>query len=194
MLKTFNFQDYLLNSNTQGHVLQEFDQFKDSSGFQTIVGSSPDISAFLDCHHFMLDEGFNQGVSVATDGINECGGNAETNDLPYVSPPPSAFMGPKCALWDCTRPAQGSECYNDYCSNFHASLALNEGPPGMTPVLRPRGIGLKDNLLFNALSAKTQGKNVGIPQCEGAASTKSPWNATGKPTWNHPSPYLPHFA
>jgi hypothetical protein len=40
---------------------------------------------------------------------------------------------------------------------------------------------LKDNLLFDALIAKMQGKNVGIPQCEGAAVMKSPWNAAGKP-------------
>ncbi|XP_047311386.1 transcription factor VOZ1-like isoform X2 [Impatiens glandulifera] len=88
--------------------------------------------------------------------------------------PPSAFLGPKCALWDCPRPAQ--EC-QVYCSTFHAALALNEGPPGMTPVLRPGGIGLKDGLLFAALTAKAQGKDVGVPECEGAATTKSPWNA-----------------
>ncbi|KAJ6758001.1 TRANSCRIPTION FACTOR VOZ2 [Salix koriyanagi] len=104
--------------------------------------------------------------------------NAESYNLQYISPLPSAFMGPKCALWDCTRPAQVAEWLEDYCSSFHATLALNEGPPGMTPVLRPRGIDLKDNLLFDALIAKMQGKNVGIPQCEGAAVMKSPWNAT----------------
>ncbi|XP_054803229.1 transcription factor VOZ1-like [Prosopis cineraria] len=97
--------------------------------------------------------------------------------VPSFCPPPSAFLGPKCALWDCPRPAQGLECCQDYCSSFHAALALNEGPPGMVPVLRPGGIGLKDNLLFAALRAKAQGKDVGIPECEGAATAKSPWNA-----------------
>ncbi|KAK4740627.1 hypothetical protein SAY87_024215 [Trapa incisa] len=97
--------------------------------------------------------------------------------LPNICPPPSAFLGPKCALWDCPRPAQGLEWCQDYCSSFHAALALNEGPPGMGPVLRPGGIGLKDGLLFAALSAKAQGKDVGIPECEGAATAKSPWNA-----------------
>lgn len=100
--------------------------------------------------------------------------------MPNVCPPPAAFLGPKCALWDCPRPAQGSDWWQDYCSSFHASLALNEGPPGMSPVLRPGGIGLKDGLLFAALSAKVQGKDVGIPECEGAATAKSPWNAPGK--------------
>ncbi|KAK4775409.1 hypothetical protein SAY87_023370 [Trapa incisa] len=97
--------------------------------------------------------------------------------LPNICPPPSAFLGPKCALWDCPRPAQGLEWCHNYCSSFHAALALNEGPPGMGPVLRPGGIGLKDGLLFAALSAKAQGKDVGIPECEGAATSKSPWNA-----------------
>eukprot|EP01018_Ginkgo_biloba_P029328 Gb_24067 [translate_table: standard] len=96
---------------------------------------------------------------------------------PGICPPPAAFLGPKCALWDCPRPAQGSEWGQDYCSNFHGTLALNEGAPGMTPVLRPRGIDLKDGPLFAALSAKTQEKAVGIPECEGAATSKSPWNA-----------------
>nr|TKS11697.1 hypothetical protein D5086_0000069950 [Populus alba] len=127
--------------------------------------------------HFTLDEEFDPGLFGGTNDIEECGKNAKSNNLQYISPPPSAFMGPKCALWDCTRPAQVAEWLKDYCSSFHATLALNEGPPGMAPVLRPRGINLKDNLLFDALIAKMQGKNVGIPQCEGAAVMKSPWNA-----------------
>ncbi|CAN8290989.1 unnamed protein product [Cochlearia groenlandica] len=97
--------------------------------------------------------------------------------IPTICPPPSAFLGPKCALWDCPRPAQGFDWFQDYCSGFHAALAFNEGPPGMNPVVRPGGIGLKDGLLFAALSAKVGGKDVGIPECEGAATAKSPWNA-----------------
>ncbi|KAH9310075.1 hypothetical protein KI387_037986, partial [Taxus chinensis] len=96
---------------------------------------------------------------------------------PGICPPPAAFLGPKCALWDCPRPARGSEWCQDYCSNYHGTLALNEAPQGMSPVLRPGGIDLKDGPLFAALSAKTMGKAVGIPECEGAATTKSPWNA-----------------
>ncbi|RRT34193.1 hypothetical protein B296_00053653 [Ensete ventricosum] len=107
----------------------------------------------------------------------QSGGVAVFQFIPAICPPPSAFLRPKCALWDCPRPARGSEWFEDYCSSFHATLALNEGPPGMTPVLRPGGIDLKDGPLFAALTAKTQGKNVGIPECEGAATNKSPWNA-----------------
>lgn len=129
---------------------------------------------------FGLNQGFNQSYY---DNYNSTGFGGEdtmphvTNCLPSICPPPSAFLGPKCALWDCPRPAQGLEWCQDYCSSFHAALALNEGPPGMSPVLRPCGIGLKDGLLFAALSAKAQGKDVGIPECEGAATAKSPWNA-----------------
>ncbi|KAJ4780822.1 Vascular plant one zinc finger protein [Rhynchospora pubera] len=97
--------------------------------------------------------------------------------IPTICPPPSAFLRPKCALWDCPRPAQASEWCLDYCSTFHASVAMNECPPGMSPVIRPKGIDLKDGPLFAALNAKIQGKNVGIPVCEGAATAKSPWNA-----------------
>ncbi|CAN6700535.1 unnamed protein product [Malus baccata var. baccata] len=57
------------------------------------------------------------------------------NVLPDICPPESAFLGPKCALWDCSRPAQVS-C-QDYCSGYQALLARNEGFPGSTPILRP---------------------------------------------------------
>ena len=80
------------------------------------------------------------------------------------------------------RPAQGVEWCQNYCSSCHELLANNEGLPGMTPILRPGGIGVKDGPLFDAVLAKTQGKEVGIPSCEGAASTKSPWNAPGEYT------------
>ncbi|KDP31759.1 hypothetical protein JCGZ_12220 [Jatropha curcas] len=171
------FEDGCLhNSEAQIHF-QGFDQSNNSTiALQNVVVSTSDMNTFLDCHQFTLDEGFNHGLSFGANDNKEFGKSAEINNLPFC-PPPSAFMGPKCALWDCSRPAQGYEWFKDYCSSFHANLALNEGPPGMSPVLRPRGIGLKDNLLFDALSTKAQGKNVGIPQCEGAASTKCPWNA-----------------
>ncbi|OAY80586.1 Transcription factor VOZ1, partial [Ananas comosus] len=121
----------------------------------------------FDSYHFNLHQQIPHNVHLSFD----------SEFIPAICPPPSAFLRPKCALWDCPRPAQGSEWYQDYCSSFHATLAVNEGPPGMSPVLRPGGIDLKDGPLFAALAAKTLGKNVGIPECEGAATTKSPWNA-----------------
>ncbi|KAM0051120.1 putative transcription factor VOZ1/VOZ2 [Helianthus debilis subsp. tardiflorus] len=63
-------------------------------------------------------------------------------------------------------------------SGLHAVTAQNEGQFGMAPVFRPKGIELKDSLLFDALSAKSHGKDVVVPECEGAATAKSPWNAT----------------
>ncbi|GJS90065.1 transcription factor VOZ1-like protein isoform X1 [Tanacetum coccineum] len=72
--------------------------------------------------------------------------------------------------------AQGGWC-PDYCSSLHVVNAQTEGMSGMIPVERLKSIELNDNLLISALSAKTQGKNVGVPECEGAATAKSPWNA-----------------
>ncbi|CAM0954592.1 unnamed protein product [Alopecurus aequalis] len=98
--------------------------------------------------------------------------------LTTICPSPSQYLGPKCALWDCGRPVRGSDQCEDYCNPYHAGLALNDdGLLGTRPVMRPRGIDLKDGPLFDALCAKIQGKNVGIPVCEGAATSKSPWNA-----------------
>ncbi|XP_020230935.1 transcription factor VOZ1 isoform X1 [Cajanus cajan] len=131
----------------------------------------------LEYHQFDFNKNLDHSFYAGTRFCEEDGVPHISSYLPSACPPPSAFLGPKCALWDCPRPVQGLNWCQDYCSSFHASLALNEGPPGMTPVLRPGGIGLKDNLLFAALSAKAQGKVVGIPECEGAATTKSPWNA-----------------
>ncbi|OEL13206.1 Transcription factor VOZ1 [Dichanthelium oligosanthes] len=98
--------------------------------------------------------------------------------LTTIWPSPSQYLGPICALWDCGRPVGGSEDSGDYCNPYHAGLALNDdGLLGTRPVMRPRGIDLKDGPLFAALIAKVQGKNVGIPVCGGAATSKSPWNA-----------------
>jgi len=98
--------------------------------------------------------------------------------LTTIWPSPSQYLGPKCVLWDCGRPVGGSEDSGDYCNPYHAGLALNDdGLLGTRPVMRPRGIDLKDGPLFTALIAKVQGKNVGIPVCGGAATSKSPWNA-----------------
>jgi len=134
------------------------------------------------CRQFDLNEDFDHNCYTAFRGT----GFSEEDVVPYIPsylqsicPPPSAFLGSKCALWDCSRPAQVLDLCQDYCSSFHAALALSEGQPGIAPVLRPGGIEVKDNLLLAALSAKTEGKDVGIPECEGAATAKSPWNAPG---------------
>ncbi|PIN15624.1 hypothetical protein CDL12_11731 [Handroanthus impetiginosus] len=119
--------------------------------------------------------GFDGTRFIADDGMPQISGYQ-----PNICPPPSAFLGPKCALWDCPRPALGldwSQKSDDYCSIYHARLAPREGYPSRPPVVRPGGIGLKDNLLFAALGAKALRKDVGIPECEGAATSKSPWNA-----------------
>ncbi|KAJ4703560.1 transcription factor VOZ1 [Melia azedarach] len=174
-------EGYGVNQGQQQHGFPLVDQCKNSpSGVHGTAMNNLEGSTLLDYNHFDLHQDFEQnfytGFNVSTfsgeDAMHQISGY-----LPSICPPPSAFLGPKCALWDCPRPAQGMDWWQDYCSSFHAALALSEGPPGMGPVLRPGGIGLKDGLLFAALGAKAQGKDVGIPECEGAATSKSPWNA-----------------
>ncbi|KAJ9690549.1 hypothetical protein PVL29_012944 [Vitis rotundifolia] len=169
------------NKGPQEHGFQLVDQCKISpSGAHNMGVHNLEGATQLDYRQFDLQQDFEQNFFAGYDGTALCGEDAMSHIssfLPSICPPPSAFLGPKCALWDCPRPAQGMDWCQNYCSSFHAALALSEGPPGMTPVLRPGGIGLKDGLLFAALSAKVQGKDVGIPECEGAATAKSPWNA-----------------
>ncbi|KAI5657212.1 hypothetical protein M9H77_26005 [Catharanthus roseus] len=170
------------------HVTQEqsfhlLDQCKNTPGANTMGISNMGVAAPLDYHPFDLHQDFEHQYFTGFEGTGICGEDALSqipNFAQNFCPPPAAFLGPKCALWDCPRPAQRLEwCQTsqDYCSSYHATIAPAEGYPGMAPVLRPGGIGLKDNLLFAALSAKAQGRDVGIPECEGAATTKSPWNA-----------------
>ncbi|XP_061341553.1 transcription factor VOZ1 isoform X2 [Gastrolobium bilobum] len=150
-----------------------------TSGVSNMAANNLDGPA-LEYHQFDLNQDLDHSFYAGFNDTGFCEEDAVphiSSYLPSIFPPPSAFLGPKCALWDCPRPVQGLDWCQDYCSSFHAALALNEGPPGMAPVLRPGGIGLKDNLLFATLSAKAQGKDVGIPECEGAATAKSPWNA-----------------
>ncbi|GMI82329.1 VASCULAR PLANT ONE ZINC FINGER PROTEIN, vascular plant one zinc finger protein [Hibiscus trionum] len=178
---TAAFQEgYGVNQGQQQRCFPLVDHCKDpSSGVHSMPISNLEGATQLDYNQFNLHQDFEHFYT----GYNGTGFAEEDvmlhtpSYLPSVCMPPSAFLGPKCSLWDCPRPAQGLDWCQDYCSSFHASLAMNEGPPGMGPVLRPGGIGLKDGLLFAALSAKAQGKDVGIPECEGAATAKSPWNA-----------------
>lgn len=148
----------------------------DPSGFAT-VGADCTTADTTGLDNLLFDLPQDFGLDFST-GLDFWDHNQGEAFLPEVTgpPPPSAFLGPKCALWDCPRPAQGG-CCPDYCSTLHAGNAQTEGMPGMKPVVRPKGIELNDNLLVAALSAKTQGKNVGVPECEGAATTKAPWNA-----------------
>ncbi|XP_021907726.1 transcription factor VOZ1 [Carica papaya] len=173
--------EYSVNQGQPERGFPLLNNCKDSpSGMHNMPVNNFEGTNQLDYHHFDMHQDFEQNFYVGFTGTVYGGEDAiphVSGYLPSICPPPSAFLGPKCALWDCPRPAQGLDWCQDYCSSFHAALALNEGPPGMGPVLRPGGIGLKDGLLFAALSAKAQGKDVGIPECEGAATAKSPWNA-----------------
>ena len=176
-------QDLFDAKELQGHSFQGFSEFKGAGlDFPETVGNNSDFMSPLAHHQFDLHQDFVDGLIVgAENNIDQCERDAVPDVQPDISPPPAAFLGPKCALWDCSRPAQGSRMCQDYCSSCHAVLALNEGLPGVTPVLRPGGIEVKDGTLFAALNLKAQGKEVGIPDCEGATFKKCPWNAAGKP-------------
>lgn len=181
---SFLSQDAVNNTESQGQQLhyafQELDpSINTAPDFHDQKLSSLDIASQLDYHLSEIRQEFENSPSVKLDVPEEFENYTEFTTPSSVCVPPSAFLGPKCALWDCTRPAQGSDWYLDYCSDYHGNLALHEDSPGTAPVLRPGGISLKDNLLIDALRAKTQGKNVGIPVCEGAVNTKCPWNAAG---------------
>ncbi|KAG2309493.1 hypothetical protein Bca52824_029241 [Brassica carinata] len=144
-------------NNTQPHdqqlhfAFQEFDpSINTAPDFHGQKLTSLDITSQLDYHLSEVRQEFNSSPSVKLD-VSDASENYTEFTTPQSVrvPPPSAFLGPKCALWDCTRPAHGSDWYLDYCNN----------------------------LLIDALRGKTLGKNVGIPVCEGAVNTKCPWNA-----------------
>ncbi|KAL0407398.1 UNVERIFIED_CONTAM: Transcription factor VOZ1 [Sesamum latifolium] len=177
-------EGFNMSEGPQEQAFPLVDQCKSTGvGVNNMGMSNMALPRQLDYHSFDFHQEFEQQYFSGFDSTTF----VEDDSMPQISgyeqnvcPPPSAFLGPKCALWDCPRPALGSDWSqksDDYCSIYHAGLAPSEGYPGTPPVVRPGGIGLKDNLLFAALSAKAQGKDVGIPECEGAATAKSPWNA-----------------
>ncbi|KAF5810931.1 putative transcription factor VOZ family [Helianthus annuus] len=181
-----NNANFVVTPVSQEHEFKLLDQYKDSHlGITTAGGQNTGVDNQFDYFSFNSPPEFEPNGIGGIYGVwGEDGLPQVTSFLSNICPPPSAFLGPKCALWDCPRPAQGwwperpvQWWCTSYCSSLHAVVAQNEGQPGMTPVIRPKGIELKDNLLFDALSAKAQGKNVGVPVCEGAATAKSPWNA-----------------
>ncbi|ONK55528.1 uncharacterized protein A4U43_UnF2010 [Asparagus officinalis] len=174
-------QDYFVYQELPKHGFFCADQFKNTlpSGANHTATNCQKTN-HLNYEQFSLHHEMAHTHYIAFDGNGQNGGNIThyqdlshiTDLLPAISPPASAYLRPKCALWDCPRPAQVSEWCQDYCSSFHATMAVSEGPPGMTPVLRPGGIDLKDGPLFAALAAKTQGRVSVFPECEGACNYK----------------------
>ncbi|KAL8136729.1 hypothetical protein V2J09_002730, partial [Rumex salicifolius] len=161
-----------ITSETEASLFQHnTDSLLEASNFHhTSISTDTDYFQYSENEIYISSSSVEQ---FGADGFSDVSGLLLMN----IHPSPSAFLGPKCALWDCDRPVQGSDWCQHYCSTFHATLAAKEGPPGMAPLLRPGGINLKDGPLFVALRAKIEGKDVGIPECGGAATSKSPWNA-----------------
>ncbi|KAI3849589.1 hypothetical protein MKX03_010792, partial [Papaver bracteatum] len=72
----------------------------------------------FDLDQFDLHQEFDRNLSIDFDGTKQCGedaGQSSSHAGPNMRFPTSGISGPKCALWDCTRRAQGSEWYQDYC-------------------------------------------------------------------------------
>ncbi|KAJ9565958.1 hypothetical protein OSB04_001924 [Centaurea solstitialis] len=171
-------QDIAFHKVAQEQSFKPLDQCKDfvpPYGMNMTAVHNTCVGAQLDQFSFDFPHEFEENCVGRFYGMwSEDGSHPITGFLPNICPPPSAFLGPKCALWDCPRPAQawGFEravqwwC-TVYCSHLHAAIAQTEGQPGMNPIIRPKGIELKDNLLFSALCAKAQGKNVGVPSAKG---------------------------
>ncbi|GFP97545.1 transcription factor voz1 [Phtheirospermum japonicum] len=162
-------EGFMMPKDPQDQNFQLADHCKTAGVEVNIMGmNNMSMPAQLDYHSFDFHQEFDPQYLIGFDGTGFVGGDGIPNNSGYQHnicppPPPSAFLGPKCALWDCPRPALGLDwCQksDDYCSSYHASLAPSEGYLGSPPVVRPRGIGLKDNLLFAALGAKALGKEV----------------------------------
>lgn len=171
------FQEFFVSKEPEEDIFQGFDQCYTASNLQNTMIDNSDLTTQLKYHHFDFHGDLDEGLFIEGNNITQSEEDVVPNVLPDICPPVSAFLGPKCAFWECSRPAS-NRCQN-YCSSGHALLALNEGLLGRPPILRPGGIALKDGSLLAALNAKTQGKDVGIPNCEGAATLKCPWNAPG---------------
>lgn len=163
-------------TTVQGSMINNFEP----SDVHNMVPNNFSMMTQLDFLPLDEHQNLDSEIFISSSGIENWGMDVFSDFSSNVNPPPSAFLGPKCALWDCVRPAKSTEICRNYCSGFHAELAVKECPPGSCPILRPGGIGLKDGPLFVALKSKLEGKDVGIPECLGAASAKSPWNTPGK--------------
>ncbi|BAT83627.1 hypothetical protein VIGAN_04080500, partial [Vigna angularis var. angularis] len=119
-----------MNHNQVGHnsdLIGQVDLYQD-------LGHNTEIK-HSELNQFSI-EGFDCSQFFGTEDTVHHGQNIIPNILPNICPPPSAFLAPKCALWDCFRPAQGVEWCRNYYSSCHELLANNEGL-SMTPILRP---------------------------------------------------------
>lgn len=134
------------------------------------------------CDQFDMQTNADVKFGIPSNSLDQILENTLSEFPDFVSAPamrsltPADFLRSKCALWDCLRPPR-TDC--EYCDNIHANIALKEGAVNMCPVLRPGGIKLIDSILLDVLKGKIEGKEVGIPDCDGAVSTKSPWNTPG---------------
>ncbi|KAL5715860.1 hypothetical protein ACHQM5_017624 [Ranunculus cassubicifolius] len=168
-------EDYLVNPAPSEQEFHAGDQFKDSFSVQHTVASNADIYSQFDHHQYNPHLHIDQNILSESDRTSPCIGSVgdQSSSVMCARDPLSSFVATKCALWDCVRPATGMEGCQDYCDQFHADLAKKEGPPGSSPFMQHGGISVNDDVLFAALIAKIRGRDVGIPECAGAATATS---------------------
>ncbi|BAT83629.1 hypothetical protein VIGAN_04080800 [Vigna angularis var. angularis] len=110
-----------MNHNQVGHnsdLIGQVDLYQD-------LGHNTEIK-HSESNQFSI-EGFDCSQFFGAEDTVHHGQNIIPNILPNICPPPSAFLAPKCALWDCFGPAQGVEWCRNYYSSCHELLANNEG-------------------------------------------------------------------
>lgn len=104
------FQRYGANQGQQQHDFTYVHDCKEVPlGIHGMMVSNLEGVAHLDFHQFDLPQHFEQNFYTGfgtTDLSGDDGMHHISSYLLNMCPPPSAFLGPKCALWDCPRPAQ----------------------------------------------------------------------------------------
>ncbi|MED6121861.1 hypothetical protein PIB30_034092 [Stylosanthes scabra] len=124
-----NYTSFHEKSFDDTHMLNDtFEGFGQFDGpASTLQNDTSDMITQLDSHTLVMEESFDYGQFFENEA-KQCEEDTMPNILPNICPPPSAFLGPKCSLWDCFRPAQGLQVCQDYCSSGHELLANNEAP------------------------------------------------------------------
>ncbi|KAI3877838.1 hypothetical protein MKX03_022561 [Papaver bracteatum] len=113
----FHDDSYFMNPVPQEHGYELYDQGVGQHGESPSVmhpNMFNNYEAFneFDLDQFDLHQKFDHNLSIDFDGTKKCGedaGQSSSQAGPNMRFPTSGISGPKCALWDCTRRAQGSE-------------------------------------------------------------------------------------
>jgi hypothetical protein len=97
-----------------------------------------------------------------------------------IFPPSIVFLNPKCALWDCPIPTQGSNERLVYCSQFWWRIGTEWRCSRHVPHIEAKWDWFK-GYSFAALTSYVNGWAISILELHGVATSKMPWNVTSKP-------------